>query len=149
MTEQNNAVIPVPALILGLAGLIPFVGLAIFSISVDGLIRSEVIFALIAYGAVILSFLGGVHWGVALGLPEHLNWPRLIVSVVPSLLGWTALLIADYQAMTLLILSLIAMLVVDIAAARRAVFPRWYLRLRWILTAVACVSLVAALVAIR
>ncbi len=148
MTTKNSLAIPLPALVLGLAGLIPFVGLSIASFSVEGIIRSEVVFTLIAYGAVILSFLGGVHWGVALGVPALLSWSRLIISVIPSLVGWVALLIADYQAIMLLVLAFIAMLVVDIVAMRRNVFPQWYGQLRWILTTVASISLAAVAVSL-
>ena len=51
---------------------------------------------LLSYGAVILSFLGGLHWGRVITSPNANGRPDstwLIWSVCPSLLGWVALLL--------------------------------------------------------
>ncbi|NBT01688.1 MAG: DUF3429 family protein, partial [Betaproteobacteria bacterium] len=56
---------PLPTIvrILGYAGLMPFIGLAFMvqlADSPNDLIALE---SLVAYGAVIVSFLGALHWG--------------------------------------------------------------------------------------
>jgi hypothetical protein len=52
----------VAAWALGLAGLIPFVALALL-VALNPRIKEEAASALLAYGAIILSFLGGIRWG--------------------------------------------------------------------------------------
>ena len=52
--------------------------------------------ALLAYGAVILSFVGALHWGFAMalgGLSDRERTHRFVWSVVPSLLAWPAVLL--------------------------------------------------------
>ena len=50
--------------------------------------------ALMAYGATVLAFLGGVHWGFALDEGSNQTSQalraRLVLGVVPSLIGWAA-----------------------------------------------------------
>ena len=56
-------------------------------------------FGLRAYGAVILSFLGGIQWGLAIrnsdgnARTRQGLTPILTVSIVPSLIGWTGLVV--------------------------------------------------------
>jgi Protein of unknown function (DUF3429) len=52
--------VPSPAALLGLAGLLPFAATALLSLP-PGPAGDWAGFALLAYGAVILSFLGGIH----------------------------------------------------------------------------------------
>jgi hypothetical protein len=40
------------------------------------------------YSAVILSFLGGVRWGVEIALRERPRWGELVPSIMGSLIGW-------------------------------------------------------------
>ena len=51
--------------------------------------------ALIAYGAVILSFVGALHWGFSMTAPQMPARQRTIHyvwSVVPALLAWPSLI---------------------------------------------------------
>ena len=64
--RKSMSEVPSAALSLGLWGAVPFLVLSVLSIFVDDLWGVNVESALIAYGAVILSFLGGVHWGMAI-----------------------------------------------------------------------------------
>lgn len=50
---------------LGHAGLIPFVLLALLLWVLTGELQAFVSIALAGYGALIVSFLGGIHWGIA------------------------------------------------------------------------------------
>ena len=53
---------------LGYGGLVPFVGL-LSIVLVDphhGLVWAD---AMVAYGAIILGFVGALHWGFAMSLP--------------------------------------------------------------------------------
>jgi hypothetical protein len=84
--------------------------------------------SLLAYGAVILSFLGGVRWGLAIIEPNHADlFSPLCISVLPSLLGWLALLISDSAGLLLLALGFFALLLADL---RLPTAPPWYGTLR-------------------
>jgi len=56
--------------------------------------RSAAAFALTAYGATIASFLGAIHWGLAMRDPNRAPVLHYVWDVVPSLLAWLALLLA-------------------------------------------------------
>jgi Protein of unknown function (DUF3429) len=76
---------------LGNLGLLPFVAGALLVWVVNAEALPHVALALSAYGAVIVSFLGGIHWGLAFRLsapPASL----LLWGVVPSLVAWLAVL---------------------------------------------------------
>lgn len=140
------AAVPPAARLLGLAGLIPFwVPVLILALAIDPALRLDAQRALLGYGAVILAFLGAVHWGVALRMGEGADWRRLGWSVLPSLIGWVALLLAPVPGLVLLILGLGAAFVVDVRAIHGAVLPGWYLPLRRVLTVGALSALLLAL----
>jgi hypothetical protein len=86
--------LPFPAFWLGLSGLIPFAACAagVF-IGPEGW-RGFALVALIGYGAVILAFLGAVHWGLALAATAEAETrqarTRLTLGVAPALIGWGA-----------------------------------------------------------
>lgn len=107
----------------------------------------ELVFAQIAYGASIVSFLGGIRWGFALpeGSPAQPDWINLANSVVPSLIAWIALLFKDdlTQAGTMVIMGLGIALHYDLALL--PTYPSWFKVLRAILTIVAASSLIASL----
>ena len=86
---------PSPSLwarLLGYGGLIPFMGLAValWLVRSDGWPLAGM--ALVAYGAAISSFLGAIHWGLVMRERPSQPVPALLWGVVPSLLGWVALL---------------------------------------------------------
>lgn len=141
---MNERSIPRVALILGLAGLIPFVASALLSLSND---TSEFgLRALTAYAAVILSFLGGVRWGVLLVESDRFDrFGPAIISVLPSLLAWLSLLLNAVPMLGLLLVGLLAQYLIDsgISPVRFGnYFPQWYPRLRLLLSAgaIVCVS---------
>jgi len=152
---------PLLAIVLGIAGLIPFIVCGLGAISANPSQAAAMLTALIGYGAVILSFLGGVHWGFALweagaeetGAPPpsgKVQRARLGLGVVPSLIGWVALLVQqampDWMALVVLIAGFLATVVVEHRAADRALIqPPKYIWLRWGLTAVVLAMLITVL----
>lgn len=82
---------PLAARQLGYAGLVPFVGGALLVWLVREDAHPYVVLALSAYAATIVSFLGGIHWGLAMRVghaaPTTLAW-----GVTPSLVAWTAVM---------------------------------------------------------
>lgn len=124
---------------LGYGGLLPFVGLALLLWLVEPDLLPFVAIALAGYGAVIVSFLGGIHWGVAFQPEARLTPLRLVWGVVPSLLAWVALLMPPASSLPFLGLILIACYAVDRATYPAAGMGRW-LGLRLHLTLVATLS---------
>jgi hypothetical protein len=146
--------LPLVAILLGVAGLIPFIGCGIAALGLDESSSQNMLWALIAYGAVVLSFLGGVHWGFALdprnieqgGAPERL---RLLFGVVPTLIGWVALLIplalASWVGLGVLIAGFLGTAIVESRGVRRGLIHPSYMLLRWGLTAVVVAMLVTVM----
>lgn len=137
--------VPEPAALLGAAGLLPFVAGAVW-VFVPGEGGAWVRTALLGYAAVILSFMGGVHWGLAMTATRPL-FQRYGASVVPALLGWFALLLGGRWAFLVLAASFASLLAYDLGAVRAGEAPAWYPTLRWPLTVVVCLCLLLALFA--
>ena len=147
---------PPTALFLGLGGLIPFVVLSTSLPFLNSELAHKATFALMAYGAVILSFLGGLHWGLAApslvaddgrgewAAPRH----QLILSVVPSLVAWVGVALWNSPAgLIVLAGGFLLALVMDRRASHAPQYPAWMLDLRILLTLVVMTSLlIAALV---
>ena len=130
--------LPPLALLLGLAGLLPFLGCGLLALrpAADP-VDARGLLALIAYGAVILAFLGGVHWGFALPDAARRAEPqRLSLGVVPSLVGWVALLTVGFVGTT----------IVEARATRAGLMPRGYMALRYGLSATVVVVLLLVLI---
>lgn len=126
------------AIRLGHAGLLPFVLGAALVWLVWPEAHPYVTLGLSAYAALVVSFLGGIHWGVAFGQsqPE----PGLFAwGVVPSLLAWVAVMMPPSAGLVLGGVVLLLCYAVD-----RRVYPqhglqRW-LTLRFRLSTVAALS---------
>lgn len=134
---------PPAAAILGLAGVIPFAAASLASFA-GGAVGGFAQGALLAYGAVILSFLGGIQWGFAVqcGRPD---FPHLGISVVPSLVAWAALLSGGAAGLLLLAAAFAGVLAIDLRLTREGTAPAWYPRLRTMLTAAVIACLLPAL----
>jgi amino acid transporter len=123
------------ALRLGYAGLVPFVvGAALMWLVLPDA-RLHVSKGLTAYAAVIVSFLGGIHWG--LGFRQQGSQPASFAwGVAPSLVSWIALMMSPDAALIVLGVMLVVSYLVD-----RKVYPlqgaRGWLTLRFRLSVVA------------
>jgi hypothetical protein len=135
--------IPLSALFLGLAGLIPFI-IAASVVWAYPAYRSEALMAGIAYGAVILSFLGGIRWGTAIGpyAPARLR-REFTLSVLPPLAGWAALLLPELPGLCLLISGFLLQGLRDVVSVEAGRLPPWFGRLRMMMTVAVAASLLA------
>ncbi|MGI9525326.1 MAG: DUF3429 domain-containing protein [Hyphomicrobiaceae bacterium] len=142
--------VPHCALVLGWAGVTPFVVLSVTTLWLENDIRASAQNMLVAYGAIILGFMGGVQWGLAMlmfNTPIGACSPRLclIASVVPAIFAFAAVLAAsaDYHlaAGVVLIVGFVGLLMYDIATVRRGGAPSWYSTLRVGLTVAVVASL--------
>lgn len=101
---------------LGYAGLIPFIVLALLLWLVRADLHPFVALALAGWGAVVVSFLGGIHWGIGFRLAASgFQAPRIhfIWGTVPAGLAWIAVMMPAYAGLPLLGLILIACYLVD------------------------------------
>lgn len=133
--------VPSPALWLGAAGALPFIALALavrFA-PVPGNFVAETL--LTGYGIVILSFMGGVHWGLA--MRDHRAW-QYAASVVPALYAWPALWLSAETGWLYLAAGFALLLAFDFWSGLRGWTPFWYARLRPPLTLAAVGSLLFA-----
>lgn len=144
-----NRKLPAIAMLLGIGGLIPFVVCSLGALANPPPNDELSLMALVAYGAVILAFLGGVHWGFGLdfagGAPGTVQRVRFGLGVVPSLVGWVALLLAilgyGRVALALLAAGFVLTTVVESRASRSGYMPTGYMGLRWVLSAIVVVCL--------
>lgn len=137
--------------VLGHGGLIPFVMLTATLWLVTGELQTWVAMALATYAALILSFLGGIHWGIGwqAGMRERLDkqTPRALHAqrrhflwgIVPSLLAWPGVLMPAFAGLAWLGFILIIAYLADRTLYRSAGLQQW-LTLRFRLSAVAALS---------
>lgn len=133
---------------LGFGGLIPFVTLAAALWLAWPGDWAMARMALLAYGATIASFLGAIHWGLVMREGPAQAVPSLVWGVLPSLLGWVALLLSPATGLVLIAALLWACFAVD-----RTLYPHYQLQawlpMRLRLTLVASVSCLAGAAALR
>jgi Protein of unknown function (DUF3429) len=153
MTEPStdDRQIPRAALILGLAGLIPFLWSAATHLfpALAGWAGQWLppmflgAYVGLTYGTVILSFMSGVLWGFATRAEGHEATVAYALSVIPAL--WVFFMVTDASANSVIYLAagFVGLLILDTIFSLWALAPRWWLRLRVMLTVVvvACLAL--------
>lgn len=153
MTPHNaiptptQSAIPMAALLLGLAGLIPFWILALSGVLPFGLPPLLALIAFITYGAVILSFVGAIWWGLAVSAgPTAPKAMMFLWSVMPALMGWMATLVPADLGVLILAVGFLLQWSLDAGLMARypEVMPRWVFRLRTILTAGVLIAVTVA-----
>jgi hypothetical protein len=145
-----------PFLALGLLVLWPeFIGPEFIRLQISSTMRfseASIAFALLSYGAIILSFLGGLHWGRAVTIPsdQQIISMRiaLLWSVSLSLIAWFALILQVMffpmrYAASLLIAGFAAALIADLKLLEKGYWPAWMRTLRLHLSLTAMASLLA------
>lgn len=139
---------------LGYGGLIPFFVLTVallMGISPPLLEDGRLGWWLAAYAAVVLSFIGAVHWGVALGMQDRLEESELgkllLFSVVPTLVAWFSLLLPTYLTLFVLAALVVFAYFADSVLLFRKLAPG-YGKMRLHLTVIVSLLLVAAGVAV-
>ncbi len=136
--------IPRPALVLGWLGVLPFAAFALLAVAGGVLPRGTASSALILYGVVILSFMGGAQWGLAMAMPGGRTaamGPRLAISVLPALAAFALWYAPPTLSLVGLASVFIALLAYDIATAHASAAPSWYPALRLQLTSAVVVCL--------
>ena len=120
---------------LGYAGAVPFVIGAIAALPFFGIYRDYGIWLLLNYGAIIFSFMGGVHWGAAM-LRGDLGIKELGCSVIPSLISLLAVSLGGNLGLWLLLIGFVGLLYYDEFETKQGRVPTWYPSLRRPLTCI-------------
>ena len=133
-----------PVWALAIVGLLPIVVFTLLLIFAgrQSAIAAPITDAYKTFAAIILSFLGGVHWGVALNGSSH-GVPRrtFVLAILAPLFGWIALFVSEPLSFALLIVIFAGQGAWDNFAGHSGQLPYWYARMRMILTIMMVVSL--------
>lgn len=122
---------------LGFAGLLPFIGLALAALL--DLWAPHAIEFFVLYSAIILSFLGGIHWGICMqdDTTDHsraLQWSMLpAIAAIATLVFHNLPLRCDTTLATLAIFALLHLFWLNYER-RKLASHAWYLELRGRLT---------------
>jgi ABC-type amino acid transport system permease subunit len=128
--------------LLAYTGLTPFVGMAVLLWLVEPDLHPFLALAMAGYGAAIVSFLGGIHWGIGFKNVSRMHNAPLFNfawGVVPSLMAWVAVTMPAYAGLPLLAVILGICYAVDRKTYLEAGLQEW-LPMRWHLTLVAALS---------
>ena len=142
--------IPLGALALGLAGVLPFASCVILSLIADPFWENGIRNVAYTYSLTILSFMAGCIWAFA---APHNDIQGLALSTVPALLGWVSYLLVPLrilnpeQVFYTLAVLFVLLLTLDFRAARLGQTPAWWISLRLLLTSLVtpCILILAGL----
>ncbi len=144
--------IPRSALILGLAGVIPFAWGALTVLSADlALWGAQTLgprfvgpYIQLFYGAIILSFMSGVLWGFATKAQGAVAATGYALSTIPALWAFLFTGGGPYSAATYLIAGYIGLLALDYLFWQQELAPPWWMALRILLTClvVICIGVI-------
>lgn len=129
------------AILVGLAGLIPFISaIAVLLLMPEHSVT--VVSWFYVYSAGILAFMAGVYWPIAMQL-ENCSYPQsplvtMVLSQIFFIAAGVGLLLPTPAQIVLYSLAYIGLYVVD-ARWMRIYWPGWYLRMRLFLTLVVVV----------
>jgi hypothetical protein len=134
--------IPNSALILGLAGLIPFfwgtvtsLDFVVESLKLTGLSEEYIGPRInLIYGTIILAFMSGVLWGFAANIGDKRRPVGLTLSVLPALWAFFTFSGALINPFISLIIGFLGVFAVDVRFYYWQLTPEWWLSLRSILT---------------
>jgi len=154
ITSKVASTVPTPVMVFGLAGGLPYLGTAATSfylarqagLSAAGLLPNIDPAVMLAamnncleiqatYGAVMLSFLGALHWGMEFaGYGGYHGAQRLALGAAPVAFAWPTLMLDPATALIAQWLGFTAMWAADMRATNMGWAPSWYAQYRFYLT---------------
>jgi len=135
------------ASLLSYLGVLPFLFCAVAIIA--GYEQDKATFILRAYGAIIVSFISGIHWGLCMKDNQRKTVWLLATSNAIALLAWASLLMHHaISALVTLTLSFVFLLAIDRKLYRLGQIELWFIKLRNRATLFVIISLVASGVAL-
>jgi hypothetical protein len=129
--------------VIGLLGLLPLLWAMLGATLHVPMFGFSPVNTVLTYGAIMLSFLGGILWMCAVNLTGNRNLSQwgLWMSIVPALAAWTALLIGQHDGLLILMAGYVGLLSIESAFARMALMPVWFWGLQWKINAMVIVLL--------
>ncbi|KAL0067061.1 hypothetical protein AAF712_005848 [Marasmius tenuissimus] len=154
ITGTIASTVPKEAMVFGLAGTLPYVGASATTVylayeaglAASGVpinmdpgvaltILDQALNVQVTYGAVMLSFLGAMHWGMEFaGLGGHQGYKRLALGAAPVIFAWPTL---AFQPMTALLMQWVGFTSIwwaDSKATSLGWTPKWYSQYRFYLS---------------
>lgn len=156
--------VPREVFYIGMAGLVPYVATTVSTLylaweikysSIHGMgyfLSKETAESLlhvleplqVGYGAVILSFLGAIHWGLEFaGYGGRKSVRRYAIGLIAPALAWPTILFPLHEALLTQFIGFTGMYFFDTSATTAGLTPPWYGTYRFVLTLVvgACIVL--------
>jgi len=154
ITGSIASEVPKPVMMFGLAGGVPYVGAAATTVylaheaglaaagqlahvdpGVAITILDQALNVQVTYGAVMLSFLGALHWGMEFsGLGGYKGYRRLALGAAPVLYAWPTLALDPTMALAAQWAGFTALWWADLKATSAGWTPRWYSQYRFYLS---------------
>ena len=137
------------AMFLAYCGAAPLLAAALVVVREGGAAGAPAMAFMVAYGAALIIFFGGVRWGVAVMRPKGPTAGHLAGAVLPMLAALPLLTPGAETVKAMIIMALMVLLLADdLRATRRGDgAPEWYLGVRAPLTVLIEVAFLVALAA--
>ena len=133
------------AWLLAITGTLIFGVMTAFLFTSENHIRIPAIAALVTFAAVVISYLGGIEFGLELheeGSNERTRTLAMSMSALPSLASWGVFWLGSPRQQIGTAIGLFVMVwVADLYLAKRGLIPSWFVDLRTAVTVIACVIL--------
>jgi Protein of unknown function (DUF3429) len=121
-------------------GAIPFVAPAVATLL--GFRDVHMHALVLSYGAIIASFLSGMHWGLSLRHAGETRINLLITSNIVALVAWASLIIPNTQWQYYLQMAcFVLLLLIDYQLTKARVHAAWFYHLRLLITGIVLASL--------
>ncbi|KAH9079284.1 hypothetical protein EDB83DRAFT_2503762 [Lactarius deliciosus] len=154
VTNAVASSVPKPYVIFGLLGGIPYLAASattVYFAHQAGLTASGVLTSIdpgvaltildralniqVTYGAVMLSFLGALHWGMEFaGLGGHKGYQRLALGAAPVIYAWPTLALDPTMALIVQWVGFTGLWYADLRATSAGWTPKWYSQYRFYLS---------------
>jgi len=133
------------AWLLAITGVLIFAVMTAFLFSGEHHVRIPAIAALVTFAAVVISYVGGIEFGLALreeGSSERIRALAMSMSALPSLASWGVFWLPSPQQQIGAAIGLFVLVwFSDLYFAHRGLIPSWFVDMRTAVTAIACVIL--------
>jgi len=125
--------------VLALAGYIPFMTLAVLSfLGLDLPLPLRLTTYFLIWSLAILTFLGGIRWGIAL-TQAPIDTRLITLSIVPCIIGWFAIFMPEGVAVLVLGILFALHGVWDVISLRKSDLS-WFAPVRLTLTVLVCLA---------
>jgi len=137
------------AWLLAITGTLIFAVMTAFLFTSESSVRIPATAALVIFAMVVISYLGGIEFGLALreeGSTEPIRALAMSISALPSLASWGVFWLNSPQKQVGAVIGLFVLVwFSDLYLARRGLIPTWFADLRTAVTVTACAILGVAL----